>query len=105
MCTTTPQGGQEKQAGNPMDGARTLLTNATLCQARTRAGGSCRCPAVRGKRRCRMHGGRNPGAPKGERNGMWKHGGETIEAVALRRDAGRLLRALRQAGLTDRAAA
>lgn len=52
-----------------------------------------------------MHGGRNPGAPKGERNGMWKHGGETIEAVALRREAGRLLRALRQAGMTDRAAA
>ena len=28
--------------------------------ARTRAGGPCRSPAVHGKRRCRMHGGRSP---------------------------------------------
>ncbi|MFX7914628.1 HGGxSTG domain-containing protein, partial [Acinetobacter baumannii] len=27
------------------------------CGARTRLGGACRAPAVRGKRRCRMHGG------------------------------------------------
>ena len=39
-----------------------------------------------------MHGGaRGSGALKGERNGMWKHGGETLEAIALRRAAGRLL--------------
>lgn len=39
-----------------------------------------------------MHGGRTPGAPKGERNGAYKHGGETREAVALRRAAAALLR-------------
>ncbi|WP_416385531.1 HGGxSTG domain-containing protein [Tsuneonella sp. CC-YZS046] len=66
-----------------------LLTNAKLCGARNRAGKSCRCPAVRGKARCRMHGGRNPGAPRGKRNGMWKHGGSTREALALRRAATR----------------
>jgi hypothetical protein len=27
------------------------------CGAKIRCGGSCRSPAVRGKRRCRMHGG------------------------------------------------
>ncbi|HYS87985.1 MAG TPA: HGGxSTG domain-containing protein, partial [Bradyrhizobium sp.] len=27
------------------------------CGAKIRSGGSCRSPAVRGKRRCRMHGG------------------------------------------------
>ncbi|MFN2099428.1 hypothetical protein [Altererythrobacter sp. MF3-039] len=26
-----------------------------------------------GRKRCRMHGGTNPGAPKGNRN-AWKHG-------------------------------
>ena len=31
------------------------------CGARTRAGCPCRSPAIRGKLRCRMHGGRSPG--------------------------------------------
>jgi hypothetical protein len=41
-----------------------------------------------------MHGGKGSGAPKGERNGNWKHGGETLESVKLRRSASRLLKAL-----------
>lgn len=104
MCTTTMAGGLEKQADNPMDRAQetasenpALLTNAPLCQARTRSGKSCRCPVVHGRKRCRMHGGTNAGAPKGERNGMWKHGGETREAVALRRQATALIRELASA--------
>jgi len=44
-----------------------------------------------------MHGGKNPGAPKGERNGQWKHGGDTHEAVALRREVSKLLRELAHA--------
>lgn len=33
--------------------------NATpRCQAKTRRGSACQCPAVSGKSRCRMHGGR-----------------------------------------------
>lgn len=31
-----------------------------------------------------MHGGTNPGAPKGNRN-AWKHGGRSAEAVAASR--------------------
>jgi len=31
------------------------------CGAKTRAGGSCKAPAVRGKSRCRMHGGLSTG--------------------------------------------
>ena len=31
------------------------------CGARTRAGGSCKAPVVRGKARCRMHGGLSTG--------------------------------------------
>ena len=74
-----------------------LLREAPRCQARTRAGGFCRTPAVTGKRVCRMHGGaRGSGAPKGEANGMYRHGGWTKEAVELRRRAAALLRTIRQ---------
>ncbi|SDN70162.1 HGGxSTG domain-containing protein [Afipia sp. GAS231] len=55
------------------------------CGARTRCGGSCRSPAVRGKRRCRMHGGaRKSGAPKGNRNAR-KHGLFTGAVIAERK--------------------
>ena len=44
-----------------------------------------------------MHGGaRGSGAPKGEANGMYRHGGWTKEAVELRRRAAALLRTIRQ---------
>ncbi|WP_443025903.1 hypothetical protein [Sphingomonas sp. RB1R13] len=49
---------------------------------------------MKGKRVCRMHGGRS-GAPKGEANGSWRHGGWTSEAVELRREVSRLLSAVR----------
>ena len=70
------------------------LAEAPRCQARTRAGKSCRLVAVRGKRVCRMHGGMSPGAPKGEANGRWKDGAWTVEARALRAQAAHLLKAL-----------
>jgi len=37
------------------------LALAPRCGARTRAGCPCRAPAIRGKLRCRMHGGRSTG--------------------------------------------
>ena len=44
------------------------------CGARTRSEKPCRSPAVRGKRRCRMHGGApGSGAPRGNKNAL-KHG-------------------------------
>jgi hypothetical protein len=42
--------------GNPL--------NARKCGAKTRKGTPCKGPAVRGKKRCRMHGGTNPGRPR-----------------------------------------
>src|SRR3546814_7139697 len=54
------------------------LANASRCGARTRSGAECRSPAVRGKRRCRMHGGNSCGAPKGNRN-AWKHGDRSAQ--------------------------
>lgn len=41
-------------------------------------------PAVTGRKRCRMHGGTNPGAPKGNRN-AWKHGGRSEEVTQTAR--------------------
>jgi hypothetical protein len=63
------------------------------CGARTRSGTSCRASKVAGKNRCRMHGGAaGSGAPKGERNGNWRHGRFTCEAIAERQAARGLLR-------------
>ena len=72
------------------------MRQAPRCKARTRRGTECQGAAVRGKARCRMHGGANgSGAPKGERNGAWRGGGSTNEAKALRREASALIRASR----------
>ena len=65
----------------------TQLSNiraATRCGARTRAGGICKCPAIRGRLRCRLHGGRSTGAPKGSANGNLTSGEFTAEAVEER---------------------
>lgn len=35
--------------------------------------------------RCRMHGGTSPGAPKGEKNGSYRHGLFTCDAIERRR--------------------
>ena len=55
------------------------------CLARTRSGTLCQGPAVRGRSRCRMHGGKNPGAPHGNNRAL-RHGGRSkahVEAMAL----------------------
>ncbi|MHA7900265.1 MAG: HGGxSTG domain-containing protein [Henriciella sp.] len=55
------------------------------CGARTRAGTPCRSPAVKGKSRCRMHGGADgSGAPKGNTNAI-KSGLYTKAAIAERK--------------------
>jgi len=68
---------------------------APRCRARSkRSGKTCRAPAVRGWRVCRMHGA-NGGAPRGERNGAYRHGGYTIESIRRRRQVRDLLTAAR----------
>ena len=57
---------------------------AARCGARTRAGGACQCPAIRDRKRCRLHGGRSTGAPKGRGNGNFKDGAFTAEAIEER---------------------
>jgi hypothetical protein len=64
------------------------LTNiraAPRCGAKTRAGGKCQCPTVRGRHRCRIHGGASTGAPKGVKNGNYVDGTFTAEAIEERR--------------------
>ena len=54
------------------------------CGAKTRSGGTCRSPAVHGKKRCRMHGGaQGSGAPRANQNAR-KHGLFTRDAIAER---------------------
>jgi hypothetical protein len=61
------------------------------CGAKTRSCGSCRAPAVRGKRRCRMHGGApGSGAQKANQNAR-RHGLFTGEAIEERKQIRALL--------------
>lgn len=46
---------------------------ADKCGAKTRAGKPCKKTPVEGKKRCRLHGGLSPGAPKGNKHGL-RHG-------------------------------
>jgi hypothetical protein len=64
--------------------------------AKTRPGRACNSPAVRGKRRCRMHGGApGSGAPRGNKNAL-KFGLYTREALAERKRLRNLLRQSRK---------
>ena len=61
------------------------------CGAKVRSGGACRSPAVRGKKRCRMHGSAaGSGAPSENQNAR-KHGLFTGDAIAERRQIRALL--------------
>jgi hypothetical protein len=56
--------------------------------ARTRRGTECQLPALKGKKRCRLHGG-NAGAPVGNRN-AFKHGLKSADHLAMRKFAAML---------------
>lgn len=66
------------------------------CGAKTRRGIPCEAPAVRGRKRCRMHGGaRGAGAPRGNSNAL-KSGLYTAESLELRRHVAQLIRESRK---------
>jgi hypothetical protein len=72
------------------------MLSSLRCGAKTRSGKPCRSPAVLGKKRCRMHGGApESGAPRGNKNAL-KHGLNTREAIAQRRQLGELMRQSRK---------
>ena len=68
----TPGVGIERnQRINPMQ-SKLPMHQAPRCRARTRRGSLCQSPAMPNGR-CRMHGGKSPGASKGNKN-AFKHG-------------------------------
>ena len=69
------------------------------CRARTRSQTPCQSPAMPNGR-CRMHGGKAPGAPKGNSHAL-RHGRYSAEAIAERRGLGALLRDMK--GLVEQA--
>jgi hypothetical protein len=72
------------------------MLSSPRCGAKTRSGKPCRSPAVRGKKRCRMHGGApGSGAPRGNKNAL-KHGSYTREAIGLLRYMRELMRGARE---------
>lgn len=68
------------------------MLSSFRCGAKTRSGKPCQSPAVKGKKRCRMHGGaEGSGAPKGNQNAL-KFGHYTKRAIEERRELRRLIR-------------
>src|SRR6266851_5332157 len=65
-------------------------SSAARCLARTRRGTACQCPALRGKRRCRLHGGKSTGPKTLDgvariRAANTKHGRFSVEGLAVER--------------------
>lgn len=69
---------------------------ARKCGAKTRNGRPCLSPAVKGKRRCRMHGGKGSGAPCGNENAVTHGDNTTLEAKMERRALRQLIRSCKQ---------
>src|ERR1043165_9932649 len=64
------------------------MAKASRCGERTRTGRPCRQAAMKGRGRCRMHGGaKGSGGPRGDRNGNFKHGVRTRESLEMRKAA------------------
>jgi len=80
-----------------------LANAARRCRARRKRDGEpCRGLAVGGRPVCRLHGGKG-GAPKGKRNGAFRHGRYSAEVIAERREARATIKRVR--ALTRLAAA
>lgn len=72
--------------------SRYAFQDAPRCSATSkRTGKPCQAPAVRGRTVCRFHGA-GGGGPRGKRNGMYRHGLYTNEAIEERRLLSELLR-------------
>ena len=78
---------------NPMQSPLPMHLSARCTARSKRTGLPCCAPAVSGWAVCRMHGARG-GAPTGSRNGMYRHGQMTEEAMAERRAMSDLMRQL-----------
>ena len=71
------------------------LRRAPRCGAKRQDGEPCQKPRAKGRTRCRLHGGAaGSGAPKGERNGRFRTGAYTAEAIKERQMIAGLLKTL-----------
>ena len=103
MVMATP-GAKRKFAINPMKNYATRpgdLKKQPRCGARTRAGAPCQRPAIRGRKRCRLDGGLSPGAPRGPKNGNFKTGDWTSEAINERKWLRSLVQSFAKSGTTE----
>lgn len=81
MSENGPQSHAHKPAWSGTDWRRAMAMahRSKRCTARCKhTKQPCKGPAVKGRSVCRMHGGK-AGAPRGERNGNYRHGRSTIE--------------------------
>jgi len=60
------------------------------CGAKTRSGTLCKSPSMKNGR-CRMHGGKSTGPPKGNQNAL-KHGYYTKDAIEHRKYVRQLIK-------------
>jgi len=78
-----------------MPDVRAMLTSARCAAHSKRTGHKCRAPAIRDKAVCRMHGA-FAGAPSGKRNGAFRHGYYTFDAMVERARAKLTIEACRE---------
>jgi hypothetical protein len=99
------RGGIKNRMNNPMDQDLEIrlknLKQAPRCGALTRVGAECQRPAIRGRRRCRLHGGLSPGAPRGIKNGNYRNGHWTAEAMEERSWLRSLVQTFAKSGTTE----
>src|SRR5579862_8159517 len=88
------RGEGENMEINPMHPKTIRLNSVPRCNARTRRGTACQCPAMPNGR-CRMHGGKSSGAPRRNRN-AYKNGRYTAKAIANRKKVADLIRLCRE---------
>ena len=97
LCPYRVGGGAiNKEARNSMDKKIYPYLLAPRCSATSKRT-KCRCqaPAEKGKNVCRFHGAK-AGAPKGSRNGAYKHGRYTCESVEAKRELSQIIRSHRE---------
>ena len=62
------------------------------CGARTRQGSPCQSPAVKDRKRCRMHGGATGSGAQADNRNALRHGRYTRELLEFKRSVRELLR-------------
>ncbi len=97
MSLTAPRRGEARHEfeGDPMKKPLPMHLSPRCSARAKRTRERCRAPAVKGWTVCRNHGA-GGGGPKGKRNGMYKDGLYTNEAIVERRALSALLRASRK---------